>query len=159
MPCNVCVGEGTCHHLHTNAGPLLYPHTNEALCCTHPCVTPEFAHDLPRCHIPQHHRLVPAAGAEIAVVKGPSRQGREGQHRPGISASMPLSRPGPGSPGRVQHLVAVATVRPQQRAPQRVPQLQGLVAAARQAVIAIHLGRPGGGYWAADLEGPQADSE
>lgn len=64
----------------------------------------------------------------------------------------------PSSPGRVQHLVAVATVGPQQRPPQRVPQLQGLVAAARQTVIAIHWGTPGGDYRAAGLR-RQEDTE
>lgn len=57
----------------------------------------------------------------------------------------------PGSPGRIQHLVAVAAVRSQQRPLQRIPQLQGLVAAARQTVIAIHWETPGGNYRAEDL--------
>lgn len=57
----------------------------------------------------------------------------------------------PSSPGRVQHLVAVAAVCPQQSPSQRVPELQGLVAAASQTVIAIHWRRPGGGYRAAHL--------
>uniref|UniRef100_A0A8C9FP99 Deoxyhypusine synthase n=1 Tax=Pavo cristatus TaxID=9049 RepID=A0A8C9FP99_PAVCR len=44
----------------------------------------------------------------------------------------------PPLPGGVQHLVAVALVAAQRCALVRVPQLQGLVAAARQAVIAVH---------------------
>lgn len=126
---------------------------------THPCVTPEFTHDLPRCHIPQHHRLVSAAGAEAAIVKGARGQGSEGQRRPPILASTSPPRPGPGSPGRVQHLVAVAAVRPQKRPPKRVPQLQGLVAAASQAVIAIHWGAAGEGYWVANLRKREVESE
>lgn len=50
-----------------------------------------------------------------------------------------------------KELVAVAAVRSQQRPPQRIPQLQGLVAAARQTVIAIHWETPGGNYRAEDL--------
>ena len=46
--------------------------------------------------------------------------------------------PLPLLPCGVQHLVAVALVAAQRCALVRVPQLQGLVAAARQAVIAVH---------------------
>lgn len=69
--------------------------TRPFLACTHPRVAPEFAHDLPRCHIPQHHCLVPAAGAETAVVKGAREQSREDQRTsdPGLSASIPLWPP------------------------------------------------------------------
>lgn len=126
--------------------------------CTHPRVAPELPHDLPRCHIPQHHGLVSTAGAEAAVVKGARGQRREIQRRPLSPASASGSRRGPGSPGRVQHLVAVATVRPQQRPPQRVPQLQGLVAAARQAVIAIHWGTARRDYWGGDLGRREEDA-
>lgn len=122
-----------------------------ALVCTHPRVAPEFANDLPRCHIPQHHRLVPAAGAETAVVKGAGGKRKERQGRPRSRSLHPFLGLVPGSPGRIQHLVAVATVRPQQRPSQRIPQLQGLVAAARQTVIAIHWGTPGRDYRAEDL--------
>lgn len=69
--------------------------TRPFLACTHPGVAPEFTHDLPRCHIPQHHCLVPAAGAETAVVKGAREQSREDQRLPLIPASAPRSRSGP----------------------------------------------------------------
>lgn len=49
------------------------------LACTYPCVAPEFTYDLARCHVPQHHCLIPATRAEIAVVKGTRGQRREGQ--------------------------------------------------------------------------------
>lgn len=65
------------------------------LACTYPCMAPEFTYDLARCHIPQHHCLIPAARAEAAVVKGARGQRREGQSRPPIPASVPGSRPGP----------------------------------------------------------------
>lgn len=123
---------------------VIHARMRPLLVCTHPCVAPEFTHDLPRCHIPQHHRLVPPAGTETAVVKGARGQRREGQRRSPMPQCPDPSR-APSSPGRVQHLVAVAAVRPQQRPSQRVPELQGLVAAASQAVIAIRWRRPGGG--------------
>lgn len=72
--------------------------TRPLLACTHPRVAPEFANDLPRRHIPQHHRLVPAAGAETAVVKGAGRHRREGRSvltsDPDLGPR-PRARPGP----------------------------------------------------------------
>jgi hypothetical protein len=84
------------HHLHANAGPLRHARSKEGLqACTYPRVAPEFAHDLPRCDIPKHHSLVPAARAEIAVVKRAGEQERKGQRRLPIPASALVSRPSP----------------------------------------------------------------
>lgn len=128
-------------------------HVNESLlACTHSSVAPKFAHDLPCCDIPQHHRLVPATRTEMAVVKGAGGRGKRrsmSNHDPSLRA--PDSSLARGSPGRIQHFVAVATVRPQQRPTQRVPQIQGFIAAARQAVVAVHWGTVGRGYGAARL--------
>lgn len=75
------------NHLGANMD-LRNAHVNEGLlACTHSSVTPKFAHDLPSCHIPQHHRLVSTTRAEMAVVKGTGGQEREGQYPLRILAS------------------------------------------------------------------------
>lgn len=75
------------YHLRANMD-LHIAHVNEGLlACTHSSVAPKFAHDLPSCHIPQHHRLVSATRAEMAVVKGTGGQEREGQYPLRILAS------------------------------------------------------------------------
>lgn len=58
------------HHAPVNEG---------LLACTHSSVAPKFAHNLPSCYIPQHHRLVPATRTEMAVVKGTGGREKEGQ--------------------------------------------------------------------------------
>lgn len=72
-------------------------HIQGLLACTHSSVAPKFAHDLPSCYIPQHHRLVSATRTEMAVVKGAGGREKEGQYPLMILASEFLIPAWPGS--------------------------------------------------------------
>jgi hypothetical protein len=91
------------YHLRANMD-LHNAHVNEGLlACTHSSVAPKFAHDLPSCYIPQHHRLVPATRTEMAVIKGAGGQGKEGQYPLTTLASLcaPYSSLARSSPSRI----------------------------------------------------------
>lgn len=93
-------------------------HVNEGLlACTHSSVAPKFAHDLPSCYVPQHHRLVPATRTEVAVVKGTGGRGKRrsiSTHDPSLCApysslARGLTRPHPALRSRGHCTSAVAS--------------------------------------------------
>lgn len=103
----------------------------------------EFAGDLPRRHVPQDHRLVRAARAQLAVIV---RAVKRSKVKTVLAAALKsltacvralnIANVSP-LPVHVQHFVAMAAVRLQERSSARAPQLQAFIAATRHQVVPI----------------------